>query len=356
MPAPPVPSRVDEPNTGRQPGAALVMAAAVTLLVPEGLLAFATSRGLGLTATLGWHLAVVGAATVALLRSEWRQSRYGVLLVMATAAFGPLGPAGTVMAIGMERYHARRATSPEEWHASLFPPSEVDEREALWRRIGQRAHDQASTSSVTPFLDVLAFGSVPQRQAVVAVIVQQFDPAFAPALRAALRDPHNVVRVQAATAIARLEQECFERTLALEADVARHPDDPDAVLALAVHCDQQAFAGLFDPAREQDYRVKAAELYGRRLELRPDDLATEYRMARLLMRRGQAADAEPRFRRLADAGYPTAALWLMESQFAQGRYGQVRETAAAVDEAERQRLTPDIQAAVHVWTGSGEAA
>lgn len=238
----------------------------------------------------------------------------------------------------------------------LFPPEEIDDRAALWRRIGQRAHDQPRGQDVTPFVDVLTFGSVPERQAAIAIIAQQFDPAFAPALRAALRDEHNVIRVQAATAIARLEQQFFEQTLALEAAVTGAPDAAPALLTLASHYDNQAFAGLFDPTREEDCRVKAAALYERYLEHCPDDRAAEFRLARLLLRRGHAAAAGSRFRKLAEAGYPAARLWLMECLFAERRYADVRAVAAAWTDHDDGQAGPEVQATVALWHDAGEAA
>jgi polysaccharide biosynthesis protein PelE len=344
---------VSDTAPGRTPA---IGALAVGIFAAEGLLSVAVARGLGLPSTLGWHLLILVVSGMWLFRPSVRHTRYGLLLWMTTAACGPLGGAGVCMAMALERVHARHATSLDEWHASLFPPTGIDEQAELWRRIGQRAHDQPAAADITPFLDVLTFGSVPQRQAVIAIIAQQFDPAFAPALRAALRDEHNVIRVQAATAIARLEQQFFERTVELETRIAGSPEDADAVLALASHYDDQAFAGLFDPSRELQCRVKAADLYAQRLELRPDDQATEFRMARLLLRRGLVADAEPRFRRLATAAYPAATLWLMECLFALGRYDQLRQTAVSARVDDARPMAPDVQATLDFWAGTGATA
>lgn len=334
----------------------MIAGVAVAICAAEGLVAVGAARGLSLAWLLAGHLAVLAASGVWLLSPAARRTRFGLFLWITTAAFGPLGGPGTLLAMALERYYARRATSPEEWHAALFPPSEPDVRADLWRRVGQRPHDQPAATEVTSFLDILTFGSVPQRQAAIAIMVQQFDPAFAPALRAALRDEHNVIRVQAATAIARLEQQLFERTVELEGAVAATPEDAGAVLALARHCDDQAFTGLLDAAREQSCRLRAAEYYARYLALRPEDLGTEFRLARLQLRRGLASEAEPRFRRLLDAGYPAAALWLMECLFALGRFDQVRRVAAGVSAAEVERMTPDVRTTVELWTGTGAAA
>lgn len=337
------------------PDRALVIMA-VTLTAVDAALSVAVTRGLSLPGFLAGHLVVLAVSGAWLLGPHRRRTRYATLLWVSLAAFGPLGGAGVLLALLFERHHARRATSLEQWHETLFPPAHDLEQAELWRRIGQRDHDQPGEQDVTPFLDILSFGSVPQRQATIAIIAQQFDPAFAPALRAALADEHNVIRVQAATAIARLEHQFFERTLELEAALDKAPGDVDAMLALATHHDAQAFAGLFDPAREQSCRVKAAELYERYLRQHPDDDATEFRMARLLLRRGRAVEAEPRFRRLAEAGHPTARLWLMECLFAQGRYADVRRAAEGWGDQNAIQGTPAAEASVDFWTRPGAAA
>jgi hypothetical protein len=314
----------------------VIWLAAALLAADGGLIAWGIGRGWPTLGVVSAHLALASPVGVALLRSSWGDDRRIGLLAITTAALGPLGPAGVLLTMALERVHARSAASVEQWHAMLFPPLMADTKGDLWRRIGKRASDRPADPRVTPFQDVLAFGSVQQRQAVVAIIAQQFRPAFAPALKAALRDEHNVIRVQAATVIARLEQEFLEKTFELEAAVQQSPGDPETILALASHSDEQAFAGLFDATREEQCRARAADGYERYLELRPDDQSVDLRLARLQLRRGLLDQAEPRLKRLADAGHASARLWLMEVLFAQRRYRDMRAVAgrfgAASDE------------------------
>lgn len=337
--------------TDRQPIHIVEVAAAVVLLAAECTVfavGFSPAPQLGRLAA--GHAVVVALAAIWACRRPVRNGRYVWLLALTTAACGPLGPAGVLLAMAHERSHARNSLSLEAWHEMLFPPTGVDEQAEFWRRIGQRASDRPDDQRVTPFLDVLAFGSVQQRQAVVGIIAMQFQPAFAPALKAALRDQHNVVRVQAATALARLEQEFLERTIELDDAVARTPHDADVVLALASHYDEQAFNGLLDAARAQECRAKAAERYEDYLRQRPGDPSVEMRLARLQLRRGLPQEAAPRFRRLLDGGHPEARLWLMESLFAQGKYAEVRHTARGTA-VEFDRIAPDFEAALALWDG-----
>ena len=55
------------------------------------------------------------------------------------------------------------------------------------------------------FRDILALGSFEDKQAALAILTRRFTPPLAPALRLALNDPDAAIRVQAATAAARIE-------------------------------------------------------------------------------------------------------------------------------------------------------
>lgn len=359
MPTPAIPDvTIRRPLTS----VAVSFACAVVALAAEcGLLYFAAHTGKLLLAAAG-HGVVVALLVVCTRISPRSCSRYIALLWVTTAVFGAFGPAGVLLTIGLERVYAKSATDIEEWHDMLFPPSHVDESAELWRRIGQRASDVSGEQQITPFLDVLAFGSVQQRQTAIAIIVQQFNPAFAPALKAALKDEHNVIRVQAATAIARLENEFLERTIELETAVHEGPDSADVIVRLAMHYDDQAFAGLLDATREQECRVKAAAGYRQYLELMPNDHQARFRYARLQQRRGLWPEAERLFHQLVDGGRVDACHWYLETLFAQGRFSDLRAAAVAVrrdavDEQDTNAMfAPEVAETVALWATREVAA
>lgn len=343
------------PIHGRRPGGSLLFVAVAALGAELSLLA-AAGRGGPVAWLAAGHVLVAAVVGVWAWHPTRRAGRYPALLGVTTASFGPFGPAGLLLAVALEAYYARHATPVDEWHAMLYPPTQVDEQAELWRRIGQRASDRPADQHITPFLDVLAFGTIPQRQSVIAIIAQQFQPAFAPALRAALGDEHNVIRVQAATAIAKLEHEFLERSMKLQEAVRHAPDDSAAALALATHCDEQAFAGLLDAAREQDCRVMAANHYERYLASHPGDGEVRFRLARLQQRRGLWRQAEPLFRQLVDEGHPAARHWLMENLFVQGRYAELRTCAGAQPVEPGGDARPEIAAVMALWAGREASA
>jgi len=123
---------------------------------------------------------------------------------------------------------ARRLVLPQEplfreWYRSLFPDSDTDPSQELLERIA--AADSESGPSVTAFADILAFGSLAQKQALIALISRQFQPAFGPVLKKALTDGHSAVRVQAASAMNKIENQFFEQVLALSRAVSERPHE-----------------------------------------------------------------------------------------------------------------------------------
>ena len=128
-----------------------------------------------------------------------------------------------------------------------------------------------------------------------------------------------MIRVQAATVIARLEQEFLDRTFELEAAVREAPDDAAAMLALASHCDDQAFAGLLDAdARGAVPRQGRRRLHERTSSCGPTIRRWTCGWPGCSCGAGLYDQAEPRLRRLAESVTARARLWLMETLFAQG--------------------------------------
>src|SRR5690349_12326341 len=138
------------------------------------------------------------------------------LFVISTVLMGPLGVAAGSVAALLRWIFAQGATPFEQWYASLFPHLETSPMRALYDRLVVRGGGPGPRSSVAPFLDVMVLGTVKQKQAVITMIADEFQPIFAPALREALSDPEPSIRVQAATASARIENQFLERLMALE--------------------------------------------------------------------------------------------------------------------------------------------
>jgi tetratricopeptide (TPR) repeat protein len=305
---------------------------------------------------LGAHLSLVGALCGWFCHSPGLRAdvRLPLLLIAGTAALGPAGPAGALVTMALTRWYMRNATTFDEWYRALFPETRqeaVDEFAAFVAR-----SDLDNPDSLTPFAEALTFGSLQQKQALIALINRSFRPAFGPILKRALTDPSNAIRVQAATAMNRIERGMHELTLELSNQVSEHPGDPDALRALAQHYDRYLYSRILDVRREEELRERALDAYRRCAVAQPDDPESQIAISRLLLRGGRYAEAAGLLEKAMNTGGATsqAELWYMESLYNLGRFAELREYAGprlhGLDGAEG--LAPAALEAVHLWAGA----
>jgi len=287
-----------------------------------------------------------------------RDVRISLLLVTCTAALGPVGPAGTLIVITLTRGFMRKSTSFEEWYEGLFPEAVDDTRSELARQAARA--DLDNPASLAPFSEVLAFGSLRQKQALISLINRSYRPAFGPILRLALTDENNAVRVQAATAVNRIENMLHAETVELTRRLAERPDDPDTLLALTRHYDQLLYSRLLDARREDEVRARALKSYRRCLAARPNDLEVRFDASRLFLRCGLYAQAAESLKKVIEegAGRPQARLWFMESLYNLRRYPELRQTACLPEAGsdDDAGLPAAAREAVLLWETHGAAS
>jgi len=302
-------------------------AAAAALVVGAVLVAVTLLEVAWWPVAIALHVAtVLAVVSMARVERDLRGARAMWLLAIAHGALGPLGAAGSLLAIALGRYYDRHATSIDEWRRTLFPDVEPERDANLWALVDVRNTDAAS--SVQPFVDVIEHGALAQKQAVVALIAKHFRPAFAPALRRALRDPQNAVRVQAATAVSLIEAQATTSAMDLERQRQERPGDAAILLKLARHEDGYAFTGLLDAGREAESRARAVEAYHAYIAIVRDDATALHELGRLLARCGryvEALDCFEQVLRYDDSA--TARLWTMECLFHLRRFADLRQRA-----------------------------
>ena len=199
-----------------------------------------------------------------------------------------------------------------------------------------------------PLNDILSFGSFAQKQAAVTLITKYYKPSFAPVLKKALADESNAIRVQAATAMAKIEAEFLSKMMALSREAEKRPDDAVALRALAAHYDDYAFSGVLDPKREVETRGLAVETYRTLLALAPSDVNARSAVGRLLVRQRMFEQAAAWYARYPVDEWPAAArLWHMESLFALSRYAELRSLAA--EPLAEGAVAPNAAQAVALW-------
>lgn len=284
--------------------------------------------------------------------------RLPFLLAVSTAALGPVGVVGTLLTAILGQRSLRRAPSFEEWYQSIFPATEEAANIKLVDQI--EGEDLARVEQLASFSDVLAFGSLRQKQDLIALISRNFRPEFGPILKRALNDPESVIRVQAATAMSLLESSIAGRTVALRDRARDNPEDPAALRALALHYDTWLFSGILDPKREEDVLAAALGAYEKCLAAEPGNPETRLAAGRLLLRCKRYREASECFNSILDASSTASrgALWQMETLFHLGKFGEIRLLARAA----QPRLEPsggcptEALEATRLWASPASAA
>lgn len=352
-PADPAPQPRIEPAAG---------AAALFALAVEGTLAILVLERIApMAVVFAGHLLVVAllvAAAFVHRRAGGRSTPLFMLLAITTAVFGPLGAAGSLLVLLLRLVFPADEQSFEAWYRALFPEDEVEEERRLASLL-DRVAGQEGEVSIGPLFDILSHGTRAQKQIAIAVMTRGFNPVFAPALRMALRDNDNAIRVQAATSMTTIENNFMKRATALEKTAQAEPDSPEALKAVALFNDDYAATGLLDPLRERRSRRTALDTYLKYLKLVPDDGPARLSVARLLVRRKRYAVAASVLERCQRDGLftPNMAPWYMECLFHLRRFPELRRFAAShlADVAQLDQFPIRVVEMVRLWGGEGLA-
>lgn len=175
-----------------------------------------TSR-IGLPSALQLH-AFVAAITAGILfydRGEGEDLTIAALITLVVAASGPAGAGAALAAMTFVNHAGAGPDVLSAWYARLSNASGADLSTVLTDRV--MAGRVIDTEAVTPvhFEEVIANGTLAERQAALGLIARHFHTDFTAALEQALRSSEPVVRVQAAAVVARVRADLKTRVKAL---------------------------------------------------------------------------------------------------------------------------------------------
>jgi polysaccharide biosynthesis protein PelE len=275
------------------------------------------------------------------------------LLAIVSSTTGIFGAVGALFGYIVNALFRTRSYHFNEWYETIFPNDTISEPQTIYDSIIEGLDENPSAYNVMPFNDVMRLGSENQKRRALAKMTSRFNPRFAPAFKAALSDSNNTIRVQAATAIAKIEREFTTKLERIEMARVEHPNDPTLTMALAKFYDDYAFTGVLDSELEKVNRSRAVNAYKAYLQKDPNSSEAWVAVGRLLYRDHQWADAAEWFRAALDRGWKTntMVLWYFECLF---RLGQHRELRRAILEFGRgisgqEDLPRDVRDAVGLW-------
>ena len=290
-----------------------------------------------------------------LLHGLGRDARFMMLLTITTAGMGVFGAGGTALSIIFHIWHMRISHSFSEWFATIFPKEKLSRPESLYEDIEYGRDQNPLSYSVIPFLDVMSIGSENQKRRALSRMTEYFEPVFAPAFTKAINDNSNAIRVQAATAVTKIENQFTDELMKISGLVKEHPRDPRVRLALAEHYDEYAFTGILDEHRERLNRQRAMEHYQEYLEMKPENVQVRIKLGRLMLRRRMFTEAADWFKECIDKGYSSDAMmiWYLEALYAAERYDELRRQAAGYKGRleELSKDLPYLADSIALWSG-----
>lgn len=275
------------------------------------------------------------------------------LLAIVSSVTGIFGAVGSLFGFIFTVIFRTRSHNFKEWYSLIFPTDTPSEPQTIYDSIVEGLDENPSSYSVMPFADVMKLGSENQKRRALAKMTSRFSPRFATAFKSALNDNNNTIRVQAATAIAKVEREFASKLNRIEQARAIMPNDPVLTLALAKFYDDYAFTGVLDNELEKLNRQRAINAYKSYLQQDPNSQEAWIAIGRLLYRDQQWEAAAEWFRNALDRGWKMnhMVLWYFECLF---RLGQHKDLRRAILEYGRgitgqEDLPRDVRDAVTLW-------
>jgi hypothetical protein len=345
------------------PSPALFYFTAFTALLADTAAALSLGEPFGLLQGIGLHLcaiALVGGWAY-FARRHYERDRFSAFLLPLTMVAGPFGAGICLLAALVYAHCSPDAVSPSEWIESLFEREKDRESDRLHERIVLGLDDFEAAANVEPFRDILAGGTILQKQMAVAKIARHFRPQFAPLLLQAANDLNAAVRVQAATALAKIERDFMARYIKLENALKDLPDYDPAKLKLAELYDDYAHAGLLDDNNRQSLRLKAIAIYEACLAQK-DNSEWRIRLARLYLRHDRPEEARRWLQPVIESeNAPRGAMyWYMETLFRLKKFGDLRKLAGRdvplpLKKTGHQPYFGEVESVVDVWQSSAAA-
>lgn len=313
----------------------------------------------------GWEQALLrhGGVTLALLALAWpgaRRERSALpwLLPLFTGFGGPLG-AGICFVAAMVSLFLK-PSSPEDLFDAMLPDTEQGESAKLYERIAFGL-DNVGGTGVQPLQDILGSGGMLEKQAAIVKITRWFRPQFAPLLRMASLDADASVRVQAATAIAKLERDYMLRYLTLEQEMKQGASTAQR-RDMAGLCYDFALSGIADEEMYRQLSARAIALYEELLAEGDDTPELRPHLARLHLENDHPRQTASLLTPLLedDSMDLEEARLYMEALYEMKQYDSLRDLAKRADFSRHVVTgTPeaeDIEQMLRLWAEGPDAA
>ncbi|QLH35016.1 MAG: hypothetical protein HWD61_01770 [Parachlamydiaceae bacterium] len=175
------------------------------------------------------------------------------------------------------------STQAHIWFEGLFPEQNLSLFDQIMLRIQSRWDDYTKSHEASSFENLFKYGTISDKQKVLDTIAEGFNISYSPILQSALNDNQNVVRIQAAAILTKIDTEFDNKLKKLEKLHQDSPDDLVILLQLAEHTDLYATIGITDEVRSLEIASSAVFYYRKFLEVNKDQFVVWLAVARLLL-------------------------------------------------------------------------
>jgi len=316
-------------------------------------------QGMNASTMAGIHMGVVVtlALWTGLARHAGQGRQLAYLLTLFTTVLGPFGAGGTLVMSGLYYWFKRSATPFPEWYESLFPEIEYADIKKIYDKVVDEEHFHSKRNPVIPFIDVLHYGTVKQKQAMIVLLIKNHHGKFANVLRKALEDSDGSVRVLAAKGMTKIEQHFLDLNMKLENRYQENKISSSEYLKTQIlNDDEYLYSGILDEIRAGEVRLRSLKACKKYLRHHPDDLDIRFLMGRILLRDGKSDQATDWFEECIQKGFisPKIYAWYFECMYRMGQFKKLREQAKVhFEEIQefKQVFQPDVYEVIRVWAG-----
>jgi tetratricopeptide (TPR) repeat protein len=304
-----------------------LLSAAITLveilLLKEVFIDNAAS--LYILATVHAVIVAVVAGITFIISRVGKDITYSLLLLIFTAFTGPIGSALIFFSIILYVFYSRDSISFADWLKSIFPDEGLTREQKVFEEIEIRGESFVDLTDISNYGDIMAIGTEKQKRRALTNILQYYRPRFGLLLKKALYDPSNAIRVQAATAMAKLQKHYTDPIISKERFI-RQTKNPD-LIPLAKAYDDYLNSGIITNERKQEITQKAIEVYQAHLKKHPEDKASQFLLGEKFLDEGNFLRAERLLEDCVklDKINPRIFSWYIQSLYYQKKYTKIRK-------------------------------
>lgn len=271
-----------------------------------------------------------------------------------------LGPAGCLVSMICCTFNyifsRNRKKNFSEWlFQYLYSGNEHETRsDKLYQRIVAGQEALADNVDTEPLADIMESGTVEQKQQALIKAVKYFSPAMVPVLKAGLNDSNNLIRVQAAGGIARLQDDFHKKYVTSEKKLQEENGDSEDLIRFAGICEEYAQSGLLDSEKKAAAIKNSIAIYERFSSANSGDMRINISLIKMLMidkNHKRAMEILDRITpHLSNPPLPVKST-VMELLFETGNYEKMRNFAADWD-MNKKSDDPEDETLI-LWSSNG---